>query len=526
MLLLSGVALTALLASLSSPCSALSADTTDVEFKGISNYSFPTNFMFGVASAAYQIEGAWNEGGKGLSNWDVFVHQNPDYTPDRSTGDVAADSYHLYLEDVRIIKELGVKYYRLSLSWTRILPKGTDNYINQEGVKYYKKLFKALIKNGIQPVVTLFHWDLPQMFMELGGFTNPYMVDYFEDYARVAFKLFGDVVKIWTTMNEPHMHCSAGYGGDYFAPALNLHGTGEYLCTHYMLLAHARAYHLYDKLFRPSQQGRIGITLDAFWAEPKNVTDREDRIAAERYMQMHMGMYAHPIYSDIGDYPPMVQERIGNISKHQGLLKSRLPTFTAEEVDALRGSSDFFGLNHYTTYLMSPSSHEPDWHVPSLEADTGVKLEQHPHWPKPGSDWFSVYPPGFRKLLNWISNQYGRKHSIIITENGLCDLGGIKDIARVNYYNKYLYQLLLAMHVDKCNVEGYFAWTLMDDFEWKDGYTAKFGLYYVDFDSPKKTRKPKLSAYNYREIVKTRRINFQDFEQNKYTKINSLNNIH
>ncbi|XP_063619466.1 myrosinase 1-like [Cydia splendana] len=480
---------------------------------GPGNYTFPDGFMFGVATAAYQIEGAWNEDGKGESMWDTFLHSHPYYTPDHSNGDVAADSYHKYMDDIAIVKELGVEYYRLSISWPRLLPNGTDNNISKSAVRYYRKVITELIKVNIIPVVTLFHWDMPTPIMDLGGWANPQIVNYFRDYARVVFNLFGDVVKIWTTMNEPHQHCYNGYGGDYFAPALKSHGVGEYLCIHYMLLAHAAVYHLYDEEFRPTQKGKIGITLDAFWAKPKNSSNPDDLEAAERYLQMHLGTFAHPIFSKEGDYPELVRNRVDKLSLHQGYTRSRLPYFTPEERISLRGSSDFFGLNHYTTFLMSPSNSEESWAVPSMDYDTGVKLEQDPKWLKPGSDWFSVYPPGFRKLINWISNEYGKEIPIIITENGLSDFGGINDYARVDYYNEYLAQMLKAMYIDGCNIQGYFAWTLMDDFEWKDGYTSKFGLYHIDFNSPHRTRIPKLSAINYREIVRTKKINFEFIER-------------
>ncbi|XP_048007482.1 myrosinase 1-like [Leguminivora glycinivorella] len=475
---------------------------------GPGNYTFPDGFMFGVATAAYQIEGAWNEDGKGESMWDTYVHAHPEYTPDRSTGDVATDSYHKYMDDVAMVKELGVDYYRMSISWPRLLPNGTDNNINKAAVRYYRKVIKELIKAKIIPVVTLFHWDLPTPLMDLGGWANPQMVNYFRDYARVVFNLFGDVVKTWTTMNELHQHCIYGYGGEYFVPVLKSHGVGEYLCVHYMLLGHAAAYHLYDKEFRPTQKGKIGLTLDAFWAEPKNSSNPDDIEAAERYLQMHLGTFAHPIFSKQGDYPEVVRNRVDKLSLQQGYTRSRLPYFTPEEIISLRGSSDFFGLNHYTSFLMSPSNFEETWAIPSMDSDTGVKLEQDPKWPKPGSDWFSVYPPGFRKIINWITHEYGKEIPIIITENGLTDFGGVKDYARVDYFNEYLSQMLQAMYADGCNIQGYFAWTLMDDFEWKDGYTSKFGLYHVDFDSEEKTRTPKLSAINYREIVRTKKINF------------------
>ncbi|CAH2991643.1 unnamed protein product [Chilo suppressalis] len=476
-------------------------------YRGLSNYTFSEDFMFGVATAAFQIEGGWNEGGRGESIWDTYLHKHPNFTLDRSNGDVAADSYHKYEEDIVMVQSLGVKYYRLSMSWTRLLPEGTDNYVSEDGKKYYRNLFEGLLKANITPMVTLFHWDLPTPLMDLGGWTNPKIVDFFEDYARVAFNLFGDIVKLWTTINEPHQHCANGYGNIFFVPALDAHGIGEYLCTHYILLAHARAYHLYHSQFGPHQHGKIGITLDSFGAKPKNESNPYDHVAVEQYLQMHLGLYAHPIFSSTGDYPEFVRKRVDYMSRDQGYTRSRLPYFTTEEIAMLKGSSDFFGLNHYTTYLISHCSGNKAWKVPSMDHDTGVCMEQHPAWVKPGADWFTIYPPGFRKILNYIKNNYGNV-PIIVTENGLCDYGGLEDFVRVSYFNKYLYQLLLAVNIDRCNVIGYFAWTLMDDFEWNDGYVTKFGLFHVDYESPDRTRTPKLSAANYGQIVRTRQIDF------------------
>ncbi|CAG4992208.1 unnamed protein product [Parnassius apollo] len=499
------------LASLSLLCLAQGVSAL-VDSSGLSNYSFPEDFIFGVATAAFQIEGGWNIGGKGESIWDTYLHKHPNFTIDGSNGDIAADSYHKYKSDISIIKSLGVKYYRMSISWPRILPNGYDNFINKDGVRYYRSIFKELLKENITPVVTLFHWDLPTPLMDLGGWSNPKMIDYFEDYANVAFTLFGDIIKTWSTINEPHQHCYKGYGSDEFVPAMKSGGFGEYLCAHYLLLGHSRVYHLYDKKFRPHQKGKIGLTLDAFWAVPKDKSNHSDVLAAERYLQMRLGIFAHPIYSLEGDYPDLVRERIDNLSLSQGYTRSRLPYFSRKEIDLLRGSSDFFGINHYTSYLMSDMPMDIDYPVPSWDHDTGVLVEQNPKWPIPGVYWLSVYPPGFRGLLNWITKNYGTKIPIIVTENGMSDFEEINDYARVSYYNNYLYQLLLAIHEDGCNIQGYFAWTLMDDFEWKDGYTVKFGLFHVDFNSTEKTRTPKLSAFNYAEIVRKRRINFKYME--------------
>lgn len=215
--------------------------------------------MLGVATASYQIEGAWNEGGKGENIWDNLTHSRPELIADGSSGDIACDSYHHLEDDVAMLKNLGVDFYRFSLSWSRILPKGYSYQVNQEGIDYYNNLINALLAEGIEPMVTLYHWDLPQVLQDLGGWPNELMADYFEDYARVAFENFGDRVKTWITFNEPLNTCYQGYGNVLKAPALNITGFADYLCVHTVLKSHARAYHVYDEEFRSAQNGKNGI---------------------------------------------------------------------------------------------------------------------------------------------------------------------------------------------------------------------------------------------------------------------------
>ncbi|XP_049694862.2 myrosinase 1 [Helicoverpa armigera] len=479
-------------------------------YSGISKYSFPDDFIFGVATSAYQIEGAWNEEGKGESIFDTFIHLHPEYTPDRSNGDVAADSYHHYMDDIELIKKLGVSHYRMSISWPRILPNGTADYINLKGVMHYRKLFVELLKANIIPVVTIYHWDIPTALEGLGLWKNTTLVDYLVDYARILFHLYGDLVKIWVTINEPDIVCADGIKFNKYLPEEARHGLNEYVCIHNMLLAHARVYRLYEKEFKPYQNGKVGLCLDVIWPEPKNPGNPEDLKAGEIYSRMRIGIYAHLIFSEDGDYTPFVRERVNSKSYKQGYLQSRLPYYTKAEVKALQGSADFLGINHYTSFLASQSSSEPSWAVPSMDQDTGVRLDKTKAWARPGADWLSVYPPGMRKVLNWLQNNFKLLEHIpiIITENGLSDFGQTLDYERVSYYNEYLYQILLAIHEDGCNIKGYFAWSLLDTFEWNYGYTVTFGLFKVDFKSPNKTRTPKLSAYNYANIVRTRRIDF------------------
>lgn len=219
--------------------------------------------------------------GKSFSIWDHLLHvQNKNneeqcWAHDCSNGDVSCDSYHNYKRDVQMIKDLGLQLYRFSISWTRILPSGFINHVNEEGVKYYNNLINKLIENGIQPMVTLYHWDLPQSLQDLGGWTNPLIVDWFADYARTAYRLFGDRVKLWITVNEPMMVCQFGYGDSLLAPALSSYGVGNYICFKNILLAHARAWHIYNQEFKKIQNGSTGISISMMWYIPLTASEAD-----------------------------------------------------------------------------------------------------------------------------------------------------------------------------------------------------------------------------------------------------------
>lgn len=193
--------------------------------------------------------------GKGEDMWSHFEHKKPSIIADNSNADIACDSYRLYKRDVEMLLELGVDQYRFSIAWSRILPTGFSNEINKEGLAYYDNLINELLKNDIVPLVTLYHWDLPQRLQQLGGWTNELIIDYFADFAKVVFEAYGDRVKNWITINEPHQICVFGYGYDFYSPGLNTSGVGDYLCGHNVLLAHAKAWHLYNDMFREKQKG-------------------------------------------------------------------------------------------------------------------------------------------------------------------------------------------------------------------------------------------------------------------------------
>ncbi|XP_050670543.1 myrosinase 1-like [Leptidea sinapis] len=467
--------------------------------------SIPKHILLGAASSAFQVEGAWNIDGKTESIADHLVHSQKCYAKDCSNADVAANSYYMYKRDVEMLRELGVDFYRFSLSWTRILPTGFPDKVNEAGVQYYSNLIDELLKYKIQPVVTIFHWDLPQKLQQLGGWTNPHIVNWYGDFARVAFSLFGDRVKYWITINEPHQLCHYGYGSPYIPPAMNLTGEADYLCSKNVLLAHARGYHIYDKEFRLWQEGMIFITINAEWFEPESEHDYEAAIDANQFW---WGLYTHPILSRSGDYPEIVKHRIAVMSTKQGLLRSRLPELSSEEINYIRGTTDILGLNHYTSYLAYRNASTEEYYGnitgPSFDADCGAMNYQPGDW-QIGETNATMYAPwGFYKLLTFIRFEYDNI-PVFITENGFGNSGALIDDDRVLYYRGYLSAMLDAI-CDGSHIVGYTTWSLMDSFEWPNGYSIRIGLYQVDYNNTSLPRTPRKSAYVYKEIIRSRTL--------------------
>ncbi|KAL1492251.1 hypothetical protein ABEB36_012728 [Hypothenemus hampei] len=427
------------------------------------NLSRPPGLKFGVATASYQIEGGWNADGKGENIWDRFTHEDNLKIKDNSTGDVACDSYHLWKKDVDLLEELEVDFYRFSLSWSRILPNGFSNYINTRGIAYYNNLIDLLVKKGIEPVVTLYHWDLPQPIQDLGGWTNSITAQYFGDFARIAFDHFGDRVKIWITINEPASICVGPYEFNDGAPNVKSPGIGSYLCGQNILLAHATAYRIYQSEFRHIQNGKVGFTIDSIWAEPKDNNSKVDLEAAEREMQMSFGWFINPIFSDKGDYPDIMKFRIKNASVLQNFTTSRLPQLSEDEIRFIQGSADFLGVNHYHTWLVTLKVYPPN--EISFEADKGTELLKDPTWKDP-----DILPWGLTNLLNWIKLRYNNP-LVYITENGIGDsTGTLTDTKRIQYLQEYINATLVAIN-QGCNVARYTVWSLMDNMEWTNGYT-------------------------------------------------------
>lgn len=450
---------------------------------------FPEGFVWGSATSAYQIEGAWRDGGKGPSVWDAFAH-TPGKVLDGDTGDLACDHYRRFREDVALMAQMGLKAYRFSISWPRIQPMGYGDP-NPEGLRFYSDLIDVLLEHGIEPWVTLHHWDLPlALQVEYDGWLNPRMSEFFSDYARICFAQYGDRVRHWITLNEPWVTAILGHGHGVFAPGRS--STSEpYRAGHEMLRAHGAAAEVYRKEFREAQSGVIGISNNCDWREPASDSEA-DRAAAQRAVEFCLGWFADPLYH--GDYPPVMRERLGD----------RLPTFSDEDRARIQGSTDFFGLNHYSTMLASHAEGGGEggaFQNAGIAQDQDLRLEADPSWAVTEMNW-PVVPWGFQKLLEWIDVRYDRP-AIVITENGgafpdrLVD-GTVDDSDRIAYLEGYLAACHRAIE-GGADVGGYFVWSLLDNFEWAFGYSKRFGVHHIDFATGRRT--PKASAKWYRDVV-------------------------
>ncbi|XP_038709412.1 beta-glucosidase 24-like [Tripterygium wilfordii] len=466
----------------------------------ISKSDFPIDFTFGVSTSALQIEGSTTEGGRGPSIWDAFV-KIPGKIMDGSSLETAIDSYNRYKEDVLLLKLLGVNSYRFSISWTRILPDGTlSGGVNQEGIDHYNGLIDELIKYNITPYATIFHFDFPQALYEnSGGLLNSSLVQHFKDYCEICFNSFGDRVKNWITINEPLILAQFGHDLGFAPPGRcsdrskcpeGDSSTEPYIVGHNLLLAHAHAAKLYKDNFQKNQGGQIGISLVGQYYEPYSDSP-EDKAAQKRALDFSLGWYVEPLV--FGDYPIIMKE----------LVKDRLPVFTEEEKMLLKGSCDFIGINYYTTRYAKSIPIDPLAPALSYTADKFVNETLYNEngviiGPKAEpSLYIYIYPEGLQKLLEFMKYTY-QDPKIYITENGVTQCGdiprlqAINDDDRIKFIRQHLYRIAQAIK-NGVNVNGYFYWSAFDDFEWVEGYTVRFGLYYVDYKA-NLLRIPKRSA--------------------------------
>ena len=447
---------------------------------------FPPDFIWGVATAALQIEGAWLEDGKAPSVWDNLAHF-PGFTADGSAPEIGPDSYHLYPEDIRIMKEYKITHYRLSLSWPRIIPQGKKGKpINQKAIQHYRKMLQMLLDNGITPYVTLYHWDLPIALAIRGkGIADDHFVENFLYYADTCFKEFGDLVQNWMTFNE--IWCFALLN-DFKKRDI---GTKPYKIAHNSLLAHAHTVDLYRKKYNQNGKGKIGIVLNSSMMYPKGKS-QSDKDAAERGMIYSLDWIADPIFK--GDYPEIMRTRAGN----------RLPSFSEEEKKLLINSVDFVGLNHYFSELCEKSYYKEHY---DYWSDRDVKTSNDPHWELTDSGW-PIVPQGMHDILIYIHNHWtkGTNIPIWITESGMSlhepSLNeSTNDDKRIDYHNKYINATKQAIK-DGANVKAYFVWSLLDNFEWWQGYSKRFGMVRVDYSVPP-VRTPKKSLRWYSDYIKS-----------------------
>ncbi|XP_011297532.1 myrosinase 1-like [Fopius arisanus] len=448
------------------------------------NLKIPDEFSIGAATSAFQVEGGWTGTDRGMSNLDNMTLANSIGYDAR----IASDSYHKWKEDVQLMKTIGLHYYRFSLSWSRILPTGLSKRISQDGVTYYNNLIEELMSKGIEPYVTIYHWDHPAVFESFGGWLNETMVDYFVDYAQVAFREFGSRVKFWSTVNEPNEYCKMIYSKP----------RDVCLCVHNMLKAHARVYHLYKHDFYSTQRGKIGIVFVThyYYSSVKN-----DALSPRLMYEYDGGWIANPIFSKDGDYPAMMKKAEEERMEWEKLSSPRLPEFSQYWIDLLRGSWDYLGLNHYSSYLVSKNSNDHSYYE-----------EKNPDWPVASNQWQNVVPQGFGDLLRFIKETYDNP-PVYVLENGVSSFTGLNDMERIRYLHDYMKEMLLAIHRDGCNVKGYTIWSLLDNFEWGVGYSHRYGLVEVDFNHENRTRTPRLSSQWLQKVIAKRElISPEDFK--------------
>jgi beta-glucosidase len=439
------------------------------------NVQFPPDFVWGAATAAYQIEGAWQEDGKGESIWDRFSH-TPGKIQDGDTGDVACDHYHRWPEDIQLMQAIGVRAYRFSIAWPRVLPNGRGA-INPAGLDFYSRLVDGLLGAGIQPFVTLYHWDLPQALEDQGGWPERATADAFAEYADVISRRLGDRVKHWATFNEPMVSALLGYQLGVHAPGRTEVRDNVY-ASHHLLLAHGKALPV---LRANVPDAQVGIVLNLSMQEPAS-NSAYDQIAAHLSMAIANRWYIDPLM-DRG-YPAEAVEAYG--VDMEDLIQ-------AGDMQTIAGPIDFLGINYYTRRIVrndrvSEEKNDPVTHVASNDL-TEMGWE--------------VYPQGLHDILTWVNDNY-EIPALYVTENGaayadvVAPDGGVRDEQRIAYLRAHLAQAARAIQ-NGVPLKGYFAWSLMDNFEWGYGFSKRFGLIYVDYASLERTLKD--SAYFYRDVI-------------------------
>lgn len=437
--------------------------------------TFPEGFLWGAATASYQIEGSPLADGAGMSIWHRFAHTEGTIA-DRSTGDLACDHYNRWREDIQLMKQLGLKAYRFSIAWGRIFPEGTGA-LNEKGLGFYNRLVDALLEAGITPMITLYHWDLPGALQDKGGWANRDIVGWFTDYAVTCFSKLGDRVKLWITHNEPWVFSIIGYMWGHHAPGMR----DKYAAmksAHHALLSHGSAV----QAFRQTgpKEGQIGITLNLSPAHPASQKE-EDLLAARNQNAFSNGMFLDPLAGR--GYPPELSQYLGEA----------IPSITPEEQSLIAQPIDFLGVNYYSRSIVQYDPDHPN--------KTRHLRNEQAQYTEMG---WEVYPPGIYELLTWLHKTYPHIPQFYITENGAAfadqvnEKGEIEDNNRLEFLKQHFLQAHQALQ-EEVPLKGYMVWSLMDNFEWAFGYTKRFGIVYVDY--PTQKRIIKKSGHWYSQVI-------------------------
>ena len=443
-----------------------------VESQSDDDFVFPKDFVWGTGTSSYQVEGAWNVDGKGESIWDRFSH-TPGKVKNGDTGDVACDHYNRFAEDILLAKRLNLNSYRFSIAWPRLQPNGRGEF-NQHGLDFYDRIVDACLQNGIKPFITLYHWDLPQALEDEGGWGNREVCELFAAYAAKCVERYGDRVKHWTTFNEPWCTSFLGYENGYHAPGKKDPKLAAQV-AHNLLLAHGMAAQAMRKVAKEPIE--VGIVLNLSITEPFHADDPEDVKLAEAAWRRDCGAYLDPLYR--GTYPAEHAAKIGDL--RDGDLK------------IINQKLDFLGINFYSR---------------------GIACKTDLPYPIPGSSYtamgWEVSPWALRGLLTRIYNEYGHP-KLYVTENGasyddVINGETVADTKRLDYIREHVRQVALTIK-SGVPIQGYFAWSLMDNFEWAEGYSRRFGIVYVDFETQKRTVKD--SGHWFANAAKQNRVSLK-----------------
>ena len=476
---------------------------------------FPEDFAWGTSTSAFQIEGSLCVSGRGPSIWDYY-QTFPSQIFSNATADIAVDFYRRYPSDIKIQQDLGLKNFRLSISWTRVLPTGDPSAPNALGVKFYNDLLDSLLAAGIEPFVTLYHWDLPQSFNDFSNqstWLDPGIVHKFNAYADFCFKQFGGKVKHWITLNEVFLFAWMGYGKGVHAPGRcspevspwceqigggGDSGTEPYTVAHHALLAHALAVQTYRHKYQGTQQGKIGMAIVGNYALPWNSSNAQDIEAVNIAVAFQFGWLADP--QVFGSYPQEMTRLVTG---------GRLPEFNESMSALVRGSYDFLGLNHYFSNYVRWTGRTGDCYLNDGRYEfSDYNASGHLIGPYAESHWIKVYPKGMGEALRWIKKRYNDPE-IYIFENGVSVLDesemtereALNDTFRMDYIYDHIMEMVRAVKEDGVRVKGYFLWSLLDNFEWNEGYYHRFGIVYVNYEK-NLTRSIKNSGYMYSDLIK------------------------